>query len=423
MKVLILGSGAKDHAITWLFSKSRRISGLFIAPGNAGTAMLGTNLPAIDISSPESVAEACRKYNISYVFAGTEAPLANGVPDYLRSLGIRTFGASSNTMRLEGDRSFARTFSDRYNIPTSRYTAFSTLMDFKTYLDKNEGRRFVIKRNELAPSRIMLDSNNPELLLPFAGKLLQNSNIIVEEHLKGMPLTLTVITDENGYILLPVCSDYTKSGEHDRGAATGGMGSISPVPIIKTTLRDQIFQRILEPTFEGLKRERLTYKGVLIFSLILTTEGPKLVDYHVRFNDPATQAMAPLIQSDFLDIIEALEEQEIENFNLELSNQSSVAVVVASKGYPENPLLHKTVSDLPYFSKNSLPYNSSMLFYGAVSESAPNQLVTTGGRCFTAVGLGTNIIEANSRAYSFIQDIQFEGAWFRRDIGNRFFED
>ncbi|MCK5156046.1 MAG: phosphoribosylamine--glycine ligase [Spirochaetales bacterium] len=422
MKVLVLGSGAKDHAIAWMFSKSRRIGGLFIAPGNAGTSMLGTNLPDINPSDPKSVEAACRKYDISYVFAGTEAPLAAGVPDHLRSLGIPTFGASSAAMRLEGDRTFARAFSDRYKIPTSKYLLFTSLSDLQDHLKQNQGTRFVIKKNELAPSRVMLDSSDPDKLLAFAGGLLKNGNIIVEEHLKGMAITLTVLIDEKGCMLFPVCSDYTKASEHDKGAATGGMGSICPVPIVKSSLQEQITNHILTPTFEGLKKEGMTYKGVLIFSIILTENGPKLVDYHVRFNDPATQAMAPLIQSDFLDIIEALQNQDIEKFNLEISNQSSVAVVVASQGYPENPVIERKVSELPFFSKNTLVYNSAMLFYGAVSESGSN-LITNGGRCFSVVGLGTNIIEANSRAYSYIKDIRFEGAWHRKDIGNKFFED
>ena len=293
MKVLVLGSGAKDHAIAWMFSKSRRIAGLFCAPGNAGTALLGTNLPDINPSDPESVAKACRKYGISYVFAGTEEPLAAGVPDYLRSLGIATFGASSVAMKLDGDRAFARAFSDYYEIPTSKYSSFSSLPDLQKYLDQNKGIRFVIKKNELAPSRIMLDSSDSDRLLAFAGGLLKDGNIIVEEHLKGMAITLTVLIDEKGYMLLPVCSDYTKASEQEQGAATGSMGSICPVPVLTADLQHHIINHIIKPTVEGMKKEGMSYKGVLIFSIILTNDGPKLVDYHVRFNDPATQAMAP----------------------------------------------------------------------------------------------------------------------------------
>ncbi len=425
MKILVLGSGAKDHAITWLFSKSRRISGLYIAPGNAGTATLGTNLYDIDLSNPESVAEACRTYDISYVFAGTETPIAAHVPDYLRSLGISTFGASSNALALENDRSFARAFSDSYDIPTSHYSSFSSTATFRKYLEANPGMRMVIKKNEIAPSRVMLDSADPKQLMEFAESLLEQGDIIVEEHLKGMSISLTVLMDERGYKILPICSDYNKSGENDRGEATGGMGSICPVPIVKSTLEKQIIETIIEPTFTGLREENLMYKGVLIFSLILTDDGPRLVDYHVRFNDPATQAMAPLIQSDFVDVIMSMENQELDSFNLEISDQSSVAVVVASEGYPSKPVTGRVIEQLPNFLHNLSDSGDSMLFYGAVDYcSQPDrELCTNGGRCFTAVSLGTNIIEANSRVYNLVEQVQFLGAWFRKDIGNKFFEE
>lgn len=385
--------------------------------------MLGTNIPDIDISDGAAIAETCSRYGISYVFSGTETPLVGGVPEYLTERGIRTFGAPFDTLQLESDRIFSKAFMESFDIPSSSFESFSDIASFTRYLDKHQGGRFVIKLNELSPSRIMLDSSDPANLTAFAKGLLHTGDIIVEEHLKGMPLTLTVLFDGNGFLMLPVCSDYTKAGENDYGAATGGMGSISPVPVIKAALEDEIRTKILEPTFEGLKYEKMSFKGVLIFSLILTEDGPKLVDYHVRFNDPATQAMAPLIQSDFIDIVDALEENEISNFRLAVSNSSSVAVVVASEGYPNGTITEQPLTSMPNFCRNMTFSSKNMLFYGAVEKKGDRRLVTTGGRCFTAVGLGTNIIEANSNAYSIINDISFKGSWFRKDIGNKFFED
>lgn len=404
-----------------MFSKSRRLTGLYIAPGNAGTERLGINLPDVNPASPEEVLTACRTYNIDYVFAGTEAPLASGVVDTLLKHGIKTFGAPKAAVRLEGDRSFAREFTNRYNIPTPSHYIASNVDELIDYIEKNPGKRFVIKRNGLAPSRVMIDSADPECLLDFGERLLDQGEILIEKHLKGMPITLTILTDCDNFLMLPACSDYTKAEDSDQGAATGGMGSICPVPVINKEIRRLITDTIVQPTLKGLKKEGLSYKGVLIFSLILTSEGPKLVDYHVRFNDPATQAMVPLIRSDFLDLIEAIQHNSIADFKLKISNQSAVAVVVASKGYPEQPDTGIRVT-VPAYAGSNMVFDQTIIFYGAVTREG-DDIRTSGGRCFTIVGVGTNILEANTAAYSVVPDISFEGAWFRNDIGNRFFDE
>ena len=416
MKILIIGSGAKDHALTWMFSKSRRISGLYIIPGNAGTEKIGTNLSGIVPTDAEAIAQACRDCQIDYVFAGTETPLAAGVVDKMNEMGIPVFGAPRNSLRLESDRGFARGFMKRHGIPHSSYRIFDSLDELSSYLSEHEGTRFVIKRNALATSREMIDCVSRDCLLTFARQLLETDSIIVEEHLKGLPLTLTVLIDGEGYLMLPNCSEYTKSEERDRGEATGGMGAICPVPILNREVYDHIIRDIVDPTLEGMKQEGLSYQGVLLFSLIVGDRQAKVVDYHVRFNDPATQAMLPLITSDFMDIIEAVRNREVSSFSLEVSDLSSVAVVLASKGYPGSPETGKTVS--PILAKN----NSTLLFYGAVKRPH-DKLITTGGRCFTVVGFGENIQEANKAAYRLVPEIEYEGKWFRTDIGNKFFEE
>ncbi len=421
MKVLVLGSGAKDHAITWKFSKSKRISGLFIAPGNAGTAALGRNLPEVDPSDPQSVIKACKDHMIDIVFVGTEEPIMTGVVDALLYEGIMTFGATKKAARLESNRSFARDFITRHDIPIPDHAVVGSPQELADYIAQNPGKRLVIKKNGLAPSRVMLDSSDPDDLKAFGNELLKQDEVLIEEHLKGMPLTLTILTDGDSYLMLPIGTEYTKAEEFGKGAATGGMGSICPVPVLNQGSRQEIIDHIVEPTLKGMKEEDLAYQGVLIFSLILTDNGPKLVDYHVRFNDPATQAMIPLINSDFIDMLDALQIGKISEFNLKVSNQSAVAVVIASEGYPADPAVGKEVSITPMASCN-LVIDRSIVFYGAV-EKADDRLLTNGGRCFTVVGLGTNIIEANSAAYAAVDDISYEGAWCRPDIGNRFFSD
>ncbi|MGM0431500.1 MAG: phosphoribosylamine--glycine ligase [Spirochaetota bacterium] len=421
MKVLVLGSGAKDHALSWLFSKSRRLTGLFIAPGNAGTEHLGVNLPDVDPADPQAVLQACRAHNIDFVFCGTEAPLAAGVVDTLLAEGIKTFGAPLASLKLEGERSFAREFTTRHGIPIPSHYIARSADELEAFIEANIDKRFVLKRNGLAPSRVMIDSSDKGHLMDFGRRLLEKGEVLIEEHLKGMPLTVTILTDGMQYLMLPLCSDYTKAEEHGKGAATGGMGSVCPVPVLDRKTKQAITEHIVEPTLKGLVDEQLSYKGVLIFSLILTDSGPKLVDYHVRFNDPATQAMAPLITSDFLDLLEAIENRTLNETELKISNNSSVAVVVASRGYPENPVSGKRVS-LPAYAGSNMIFDKTITFFGAVERTGA-YLQTSGGRCFTVVGIGTNILEANTAAYSVIPEVAFEGAWYRSDIGNKFFNE
>lgn len=421
MKVLVLGSGAKDHAISWMFAKSKRITGLYIAPGNAGTERIGKNIN-IDISNPEQVYEACRAFSIDYVFAGTEKPLAAGVVDFLKTKGIKTFGAHKAALRLESDRAFSRGFTERYEIPSSSYTICSSKDEIQKYIDEHKDVRFVMKLNGLAPSRVMLDSADSAQLLTFGFKHVEHDAVIIEEHLKGTPLTITTFIDEKGYLILPVCSDYTKAEDFNKGKATGGMGSICPVPVLNKTAYQDIIDSIIEPTLLGMLEEEITYKGVLIFSIILTDNGAKLVDFHVRFNDPATQAMVPLIHSDLIDIIDAIEEERITTFNLELTSQTAVAVVIASEGYPESTQEDIRMIDIPNYINHNTRTEKSLLFYGAVDRDEQG-LHSNGGRCFTVVGLGTNILEANERAYAIVPHVNFPNSWYRSDIGNHFFDE
>jgi len=417
MRVLVLGSGAKDHAIAWWFSQSRLIDGLYVAPGNVGTKTIAENL-SIDPSDPEQVYEACQTYGIDFVFVGTEAPLFTGVIDFLNERGIDTFGAPNRALKLEGDRNFARMFSDRHNIPTSSHVLFDDEEKLSEYLKRHEGERFVVKSNAIAPSRVMVDSTDYSTLMDFSKGLLATGPIILEEHLNGLPITITLFLDNKGYLMLPTSSDYMKVEEG--GLPTGGMGSICPVPLQKT-LSDALVDSIIEPVLFGLKAEKMSYKGVLTISVIITKNGPILVDYHVRFNDPAAQAFVPLINTDIVDILNAMKHDTLSSLNLEVSNQSAVALVVASDGYPEKPIIGKNLEPMPA----PLLYNSfegaPRYFFGGVQEYE-GKLVTTGGRCVTVVGIGYNIMNANKNAYKGVKQVSFEGAWYRQDIGNRFFE-
>ncbi len=421
MRLLVLGSGAKDHAITWFFSKSKLINGLYVAHGNIGTEGIATNLKYVNPSSPESVYRACLLHNIDTVFIGTEAPLMTGVVDFLKTKGITVFGTPSHCLKLENDKEYSRDFSAKYNIQTPKHMIYRELDSLSKFLDKNENQRFVIKSNEQAPSRVMIDSDNKEALLKFSKKLLKNAPILLEDHIEGLPLTVTLFIDKKGYLTLPMCSEYTKT-EEEGGLPTGGMGAICPVPICKVT-KAEIIEKVIDPVLAGMKKEGLLYRGVLTLSIILhKTRGPILVDYHVRLNDPATQAIIPLIKSDAVEIYNCLNEDKINDFKLELSNDTCTAVVLASEGYPQEPIINREVSPISSpLLFNTFSKDLPLFFYGTIDRKC-SKLVTTGGRCVTIVGRSNNIINASKEAYKAIHNIQFEGMWYRKDIGTKLFD-
>lgn len=420
MRVLVLGSGAKDHAILWWFSRSSFISELFIAQGNLCTEEIATNLDNINPASPEDVYKACIEHKIDLVFIGTEAPLFTGVVELLSKNGIRTFGAPAKSIKLEGDRSFARAFTQRHNIPVPRNSLFGDIESLERYLRKHTGETFIIKSNALSPSRIMLTSSDTEALVDYAKMLMLKGPVLLEEYVPGISVTCTVLMDKNGYLMLPITSDYTKVAD-DNTTPTGGMGAICPVPMIEA-LKDQIIKDIVEPTIYGMKVEQLLYKGVLTFSLIINKEQkPILVDYHVRFNDPATQAMIPIITTDIITILNAMEEDSVNSIELETSDSCSVAVVLASKGYPMKPEIGKKLDNLTnaFLMNNS---NKPLVFCGAIKKDQDGRAITTGGRNLTVVGLGSNLKEANKKAYDLIKGKRFDDLWYREDIGNQYLQ-
>ncbi len=419
MRVLILGSGAKDHAIAWWFNQSNFLGDLFIAPGNVATGRFATNLSSIDPADPVEVYEACLENAIDFVFIGTEAPLFTGVIDYLNERGIATFGAPKKALKLEADRNFARAFTDRHNIPTPRRNLFENRQSLERFLSRHKEEHFVLKSNTLAPSRIMLDSCDSEALLLFADRLFERGPVLLEEHIKGIHLTATILVDNNGYFALPITSDYMYTSE-EGGIPTGGMGSVCPITM-SSEIVEATREMVIEPTIYAMKVEGLSYKGVLTISIIVNEDNiPVVVDYHVRFNDPATQAMVPLIRNDIVELLLAMKDDRLGSQQLQLRDGSTVAVVVASENYPMNPVTGRKVDPIdPILLYNSLS-TMPCIFTGAVKGDSHDDLVTAGGRCFTIVGRGDTINSANEQAYRYVSAFRFQGAWHREDIGNRF---
>ena len=418
MRILVLGSGAKDHAATWWLSQSAFISELFVAPGNPGTEDIATNLYSTDPSNPEEVYRSIKEHNIESVFIGTEAPLLSGVKEYLSERGITCFGASKEALKLEDDRAFSRSFSHRHNIPVPENSVFKDLDSLEIFLDQHPDTRYTIKANTITPSRIMLSSSDKYALLNYAQGLLQKGPILLEKHIDGLHATATLFVDKNGYLLLPLANEYTNVS-HFQGTPTGGMGAIAPIPI-NDTIKEEIKTKIVEPTLKGLKEEGLAYSGVLTLSIIITKDGPILVDYHVRLNDPATQAMVPIIKTDIIEIMVAMKENRLSSVKLELNNLSTVAVVLASYGYPMDPIIGKEITGLSNaFLMNT--ENKPLVFIGAIKKTPDGRFFTNGGRCITVVGRAQSLEGANMQAYKLIKDKNFSSLWYRDDIGNKFF--
>ncbi len=422
MKVLVLGSGAKDHAIAWWFSRSKLIEGLYVAPSNPGTSSFAVNLPDLDPSDKDQVLKACRENGIDFVFIGTEGPLQTGVIDHLNKNGIATFGAPSYAIKLDNDRSFSREFAKKYSIPIPNYQIFKTEKTLSNFLRKNEGRTFTIKPNDLSPSRVMISSSDYDTLMDYAKNLLKKSPVVVEDHIEGQQATISILMDNKGYFTLPVCYEYTKREHTDRsiGVPTGGMGAVCPLPLEKD-VREQITKKIIQPTFKALKAEKLYYRGILTFSILLSEDGPILVDYHVRLNDPATQAMVPIITNDLCELMIAMQNDTLKEMELKTTGNSTVAVVIASEGYPSETVVGKRLSSIQPQNMSNAIDKGHLLFFGAV-KATDEGIVTTGGRAATVVGIDKNTLLANSKAYSAIDMVNFDGSWYRSDIGVKFFE-
>lgn len=415
MKVLVIGSGAREHAITWKFANSNCISALYIAPGNAGTAELGKNLPEIDPMDIEGIVKICREKEIDMVFVGPEGPLAAGLVDRLSAEKIRAIGPKMATAQLESSKVFSKDFMVRNGIPTAFSETFEDYQIFERYLKKKKGS-LVLKKNGLAAGKGVYESEDTKNLLAFGKKVLPGDSILVEEFLTGWEISVFALTDGNTYLLLPPCADYKKAEEGDKGLNTGGMGAVCPVPQVTSALWKTIEETIINPTFTGLAKEGLSFSGVLFFGLMITEEGPKLLEYNVRFGDPEAQVLLPLLECDFGNLAEALYKGSLKDFYFEISNDSVLGVVVAAEGYPESCKKGIPVTSLPKQQGNDL-----MVFHASTGFKEDGTIVTGGGRCFSVVGKGRNILEARTRAYEGAQEVSFRGAWFRKDIGNKFY--
>lgn len=413
MRVLILGGGAREHALAWKFSKSRKISGLFVAPGNAGTDEVATNLPDLKQDDGATLIERCRELRINLVFVGGETALAEGVVDRLEAEGIPAIGPGKKSAQLESSKAFSKDFMARHAIPTADYRTFTYLPALEEYLNGLEGK-VVIKKSGLAGGKGVLESEDREELRSFGKAVLEDDSLVVEEFLSGYELSVFALTDGKGYLLLPPCADYKKAGAGNTGPNTGGMGAVCPVPWVVEGDWDRVVTEVVEPTFAGIAKDGLGYRGVLYFGLMLTPEGPKVLEYNVRFGDPETQALLPLIRNDFVDLCQSILRETISDVEIHTTGDAAVGVVVASEGYPSKTTKPTKVTRLPESGAHI------HVFHGGTRRE-DSAIFTPSGRCFTVVGTGKDLLAARNLAYHTAEEVGFDGAWYRPDIGARIF--
>jgi phosphoribosylamine--glycine ligase len=414
VKILVVGNGGREHAIAWKFSLSTRQSGLFCAPGNAGTAGFATNLENIASDDIAGVCAAVEEHSIDLVFIGPEVPLSLGMADELRARGVLCVGPGKDGARLESSKAYSKDFMVRHGIPTAEARIFDNADDLESYL-KSAEYPLVVKKSGLAAGKGVLETDSPRDAMDFAREHIDEGRVVIEEYLTGYEVSIFALSDGTDYRLLAEAADYKKAGENNSGPNTGGMGVVCPVPWFDGALMPGIERDIIAPTFEGLRNDGIDFKGILYFGLMITDSGPKVLEYNVRFGDPEAQALAPLIENDFCNLFEAVAAGSLSEHRIRMSSLQSLCVVVAAAGYP-GPYSKGAVVDL-----SAVRPSANQILFHAATEFSGNALVTGGGRCFAAVGTGSDFLKARSRSYELASAIRFDGAWFRKDIGNRIF--
>ena len=420
MNVLILGSGGREHAFAWKIAKSSSCNNLFIAPGNAGTAEVGSNVE-IGVNDFESIKKFVLSEEIEMVVVGPEDPLVNGIYDFFKEdeelQNISLIGPSKEGARLEGSKEFAKEFMIRHEIPTAKYKAFTkdNLEEGYTFLESLDAP-YVLKADGLAAGKGVLILDNiqeakDELKAMVAdakfGKA--SSTVVIEEFLSGIELSVFVLTDGDSYKILPSAKDYKRIGEGDTGLNTGGMGAISPVPFADRFYIEKVEREIVKPTVEGLKKDGITYKGFIFIGLINVKGQPKVIEYNVRMGDPETEVVIPRIKSDLLNLLKGIDDGTFSEKDLNINEQAATTVMLVSGGYPEAYEKGEAISGTEYIKE-------SIVFH-AGTKKENEQLKTSGGRVIALTSFGENIEEALTKSFASAEKISFKGKYYRKDIG------
>jgi len=420
MRVLLLGSGGREHALAWKMAQSSILEELFIAPGNAGTKMHGKNVD-MSVNDFDAIKKFVIENTIDIVVVGPEDPLVNGIADFFKAddelSKVAVIGPNKEAAQLEGSKDFAKEFMKRHNIPTAKYATFTkdTLSNGYKFLESMKAP-YVLKADGLAAGKgVLIIDNLKEAKAELKNMLADakfgeaSSRVVIEQFLDGIELSCFVITDGDAYKILPEAKDYKRIGEGDEGLNTGGMGAVSPVPFANPTFLDKIKNQVIIPTHKGLKADGIEYKGFIFFGIINVKNEPYVIEYNCRMGDPETEVVIPRLKSDILDLFEGVATNTLSERDVQFDERSASAVMMVSGGYPE-----KYAKGKPIFGLNSV--TDSIVFHAGTASDGP-AVSTSGGRVLAVTSYGKDLATALKKSYDSLGKIEFEKSYFRSDIG------
>ena len=420
MNILVLGSGGREHAISWKISQSEKCSNLYIAPGNAGTGLVGNNL-SVNINDFKEVKLNVIEKSIDLVIVGPEEPLVRGIVDFFKSddelKHVKIFGPSCEGSKLEGSKGFSKEFMFRNNIPCAKSKTFNknNLSEGISFLEKINPP-YVLKADGLAAGKGVLILDNLEEAKSELSKMIldekfgdASKNVLIEEYLDGIEVSVFAITDGHNYIILPEAKDYKRIGEGDTGLNTGGMGAVSPVDFADNEFMKKVEDSVIKRTVNGIKKEKLDYKGFIFAGLMNVNGEPYVIEYNVRMGDPETQVVIPRIKNDLLNVFIKCLNEKINEVELDIENNFTTTVILAADGYPESYKKGDDIRNLEEFS------NSKIFHAGTKKEN--NRILSNGGRVIACTGYGESLQDALKNSYKLADSISWDNKYFRKDIG------
>ena len=418
-KILIIGSGGREHAVGWKIKQSGRCGEIFFAPGNAGTLSLGMNVD-IKATDIEGLLSFAKKESINLTLALPDDPLALGVVNLFRENGLRIFGPTKEAAMLESSKAFAKNFMRNYRLPTAKFKTFTDFTDAKSYVDR-QSLPIVIKASGLALGKgVIIAQNMKEAHKALEDILVKKifgdagNEVVIEEFMTGPEVSTHAFSDGITYKLFPISQDHKRVGEGDTGPNTGGMGTITPLPFINEELIQTINTEIVAPTFEAMRAEDTAFEGVLYPGLMLTPSGPKILEYNARFGDPETQIYMRLLETDLLDIIDACIDKKLSDIEIKWKKKACCNIVIASGGYPNAYEKGKVISGI-----EEAELNHDIIVFHAGTAMKENILVTNGGRVLGVSAVADTLEKALKLAYDAVPKISFEGMQYRKDIGQK----